>query len=188
MDGCDAGLAAGVWTVRVSRSEPEVGNSGQAPHAAQAAPDDHSEGADHAPQACPFGLRSSHGSRTAGRACDGREVQEVREGEDVQERPGRDDVFGDARLPQSDVARLRYATPKRAKELRKRKKLIAEMARNGHPLCVRCGRLADDLHEVLSRARGGSIADPENCRPLCRPCHTWVTEHPVEAKSEGLSR
>jgi hypothetical protein len=48
------------------------------------------------------------------------------------------------------------------------------------PQCVRpgCPRLADDIHEPLTRARGGSITDPDNQVPLCRPCHDEVTFRP----------
>jgi hypothetical protein len=57
------------------------------------------------------------------------------------------------------------------------------------PLCVYpdCARFADDAHEVLSRARGGSITDPANIRPLCREHHNYVTTHPAEAAALGLS-
>lgn len=37
---------------------------------------------------------------------------------------------------------------------------------------------ADDIHEPLTRARGGSIVDPDNQAPLCRPCHDEVTFRP----------
>ena len=42
----------------------------------------------------------------------------------------------------------------------------------------RCGRWADDVHEPLTRARGGSITDPDNAFPLCRPHHDEVTFRP----------
>ena len=38
-----------------------------------------------------------------------------------------------------------------------------------------CQRRADDLHEPLSRARGGSITDEANCIPLSRICHDEIT-------------
>jgi hypothetical protein len=34
-----------------------------------------------------------------------------------------------------------------------------------------CGRWADDVHEPLTRARGGSITDRANMTTPCRPCH-----------------
>mgnify|MGYP000851014786 FL=1 len=82
---------------------------------------------------------------------------------------------------------MRSVSKKRAAELRKRRRIVERMKADGPVLCQRCGRLADDLHERLSRARGGSITDPENLIPLCRDDHRWVTEHPIEAEQEGWS-
>jgi 5-methylcytosine-specific restriction endonuclease McrA len=76
---------------------------------------------------------------------------------------------------------------KRAIEQRQRTKMLREVF-GTDPLCVRCGQPADDAHEVLSRARGGSIVSADNVIPLCRPCHNWVTTHPLEAEAEGWSR
>ena len=71
-----------------------------------------------------------------------------------------------------------------------------------HPDCQRCleqpfvvqpgchwgnrriGR-STEVHEVLSRARGGSILDDENCRALCHECHSWITGHPRQATEDG---
>jgi hypothetical protein len=41
-----------------------------------------------------------------------------------------------------------------------------------------CYTPADDLHEPLTRARGGSICDPENQVPLCRAHHDELTFRP----------
>ena len=79
--------------------------------------------------------------------------------------------------------KIRSVSLKRAKKLRLRKKLTDSM--QGAP-CVRCGERADDAHEILSRARGGSITDRANIVPLCRKDHDWVTTHPIEAHAEGL--
>lgn len=49
-----------------------------------------------------------------------------------------------------------------------------------------CDGYAVDVHEIKSRARGGSITDRENLMLLCRGHHTWVTEHPAEARAEGF--
>ena len=51
-----------------------------------------------------------------------------------------------------------------------------------------CTGMAQDWHERLSRARGGSIIDPENRVLLCRRCHEWVTTHPARATELGLLR
>ncbi len=42
-----------------------------------------------------------------------------------------------------------------------------------------------EVHEVVSRARGGDILDPDNCRALCHECHIWITTHPAQATEEG---
>ena len=84
--------------------------------------------------------------------------------------------------------RIRSVSKKRAAENRRRRALIARMQEDGRPSCVNCGAPAEDLHELLSRARGGSITDPANCVPICRLCHDRVTTEPVWAAELGLSR
>lgn len=58
------------------------------------------------------------------------------------------------------------------------------LADHGH---VTCDGWAVDGHEVKSRARGGSIIDPDNVIPVCRSCHTWITEHPALAASYRMA-
>lgn len=50
----------------------------------------------------------------------------------------------------------------------------------------RCQIWSVDVHEVLTRARGGSILDPDNCRAICRACHDWIHDHPKLATEVGL--
>jgi len=97
-------------------------------------------------------------------------------------------------IPERRV-RIRPVSPKRARENRERKAMIAQTFGGERPLCAVwgamqpgwCGRWADDAHEPLSRARGGSITDPANCVPLCRPCHTLITDQePQWAYDLGL--
>lgn len=58
----------------------------------------------------------------------------------------------------------------------------------GNPTCERClRRPAVDVHELKSRARGGSITDRDNLALLCRTCHDYITTHPAEAEAEGWS-
>lgn len=62
-----------------------------------------------------------------------------------------------------------------------RKQMLSQM-----PLCELCQKsYATDLHEVKTRARGGSILDRDNIVVLCRPCHSWITQNPAEAKEQG---
>ena len=71
---------------------------------------------------------------------------------------------------------------------RQRRSLVAQMLEE-KPVCERCSAArSTDIHEVVSRARGGSILDPRNLVALCRPCHSWITEHPAEAYAQGWSR
>ncbi|ASR83968.1 HNH endonuclease [Arthrobacter phage Shrooms] len=64
------------------------------------------------------------------------------------------------------------------------------------PYCEACGTLRPhedpspwtDMHEVLSRGRGGDPTDPENILCLCRWCHHWVTVNPKAATELGLLR
>jgi len=50
----------------------------------------------------------------------------------------------------------------------------------------KCGRFPDDIHEPLSRARGGSILDPDNALAVCRYCHNWIHANPAMATESGL--
>lgn len=52
-----------------------------------------------------------------------------------------------------------------------------------------CGsRMAEppEVHEIITRGRGGSTTDPSNCVALCHAAHTWVTAHPAGAEALGL--
>lgn len=63
--------------------------------------------------------------------------------------------------------------------------LVIELL-NQFPFCQRCKtNKSVDVHELKSRARGGSILDKNNLRCVCRPCHTWITSHPKEAHEQG---
>ena len=48
-----------------------------------------------------------------------------------------------------------------------------------------CTWYPTDVHEIKTRARGGSIIDRDNCLALCRSCHSWITEHPAWALENG---
>ena len=53
---------------------------------------------------------------------------------------------------------------------------------------ARCHGVAVELHEPLTRARGGSILDPANTVAVCRSCHDWIHDHPKAATDLGLLR
>lgn len=76
---------------------------------------------------------------------------------------------------------IRQQSAKRQRENRERRAMKNEMFPDGTPLCIVpwCGRWADDLHEPLTRARGGSIVEPDNAVPTCRRHNSELTEEPV---------
>ena len=49
-----------------------------------------------------------------------------------------------------------------------------------------CDGRAVDIHEPLTRARGGSILETENSMAVCRSCHTWIHDNPENATKLGL--
>lgn len=51
---------------------------------------------------------------------------------------------------------------------------------------ARCTDWLLEVHELLSRARGGNWLEPHNCVTLCHAHHQWVTEHPAAATRIGL--
>ena len=74
---------------------------------------------------------------------------------------------------------LRAVSAARAAENRLRRVIVGQLFPE-RPVCERpgCGHWADDVHEPLTRARGGSIVDPDNMIALCRACHDEVTFRP----------
>jgi hypothetical protein len=67
-----------------------------------------------------------------------------------------------------------------------------------HPRCAMaiegvCTGWSVDIHEVLSRARGGAIVpsdglDPRDAIACCRSCHSYVEAHPAWARANGWMR
>lgn len=58
-----------------------------------------------------------------------------------------------------------------------------------NPVCARChSQRAVDVHEIKTRARGGSLEDESNLACLCRSCHTVITDSPKRARDEGWVR
>lgn len=77
---------------------------------------------------------------------------------------------------------------KRAAEIRERRAML-QAKYPGITLCEvpYCNRVADDAHEPLTRARGGSITDPGNVKAVCRPHHDEITfEEPDWAYELGF--
>jgi hypothetical protein len=51
-----------------------------------------------------------------------------------------------------------------------------------------CTWTATEVHELLSRARGGSIVEDTNVISACHRCHHWITTEPRLATMAGLQR
>jgi len=50
-----------------------------------------------------------------------------------------------------------------------------------------CTLTPTDCHEIKTRARGGSITDPENVLALCRSCHHFITVEPAFSQENGFT-
>lgn len=99
--------------------------------------------------------------------------------------------------PPERKTRLRPVSKKREALNRARRAFVAGFLA-AHPRCQagplilpvdhrhRCHLHSVDVHEVVTRARGGDILDPGNCRAICRACHDWIHEHPAAATGLGL--
>lgn len=90
------------------------------------------------------------------------------------------------RTPLTRKTRLNARSVKRQRLYRtERVPLVASLLADSPP-CQRCHtQPAVDVHEIKTRARGGSITDLDNLAILCRPCHDWVGTHPKAATFEG---
>ena len=84
---------------------------------------------------------------------------------------------------------LRQRSKRMARLYVQRRKLVAEMLEDA--MCAArlqgCTGRATEVHERLSRARGGSILDRDNCVGLCHMCHREITERPAWAAEHGWS-
>lgn len=82
--------------------------------------------------------------------------------------------------------RLAPVSDKRRAENRQRRAMVAALWPE-RPMCAwpDCRSLADDVHEPLTRARGGSITDKDNAAPLCRRHHDYVTFTPESGLGEA---
>jgi hypothetical protein len=87
--------------------------------------------------------------------------------------------------------RLRPRSKKTAKVYREQRIPLVVALLAEHPECQiqwddGCTRQAVDVHELLSRGRGGSIVARENCVTGCRHCHDKVTQNPAGAEKRGF--
>ena len=81
------------------------------------------------------------------------------------------------------VLPLRPVSKRRARQNRQRAAMADRLwpdRRDGTVLCAvpGCGQRAEDLNEILPRARGGSITDENNVHPACRGHNQELTLEP----------
>jgi 5-methylcytosine-specific restriction endonuclease McrA len=80
---------------------------------------------------------------------------------------------------------VRFRSKKTERTYRARRTLVEQLLAE-RPVCERCGSArSTEVHELRSRARGGSILDPGNCVTFCHSCHHFVTVSPLTAAAEG---
>lgn len=88
-------------------------------------------------------------------------------------------------------SRLNPVSKKRRKLNRERKTMV-DLLLGLRPFCEArlfgCQVRTEHIHEPLTRARGGSIVDPENAMALCANCHRILHDHPALACEIGLMR
>lgn len=87
-----------------------------------------------------------------------------------------------------------YKPPNKVSE--KRKEIneeyfkLVEQFKHDNPNCKArineyCTKLTDDPHH--SRGRGAYLLDVSTWIPVCRSCHKYIEQHPVDAMKRGLS-
>jgi hypothetical protein len=71
-----------------------------------------------------------------------------------------------------------------------RKELRFSLLAERGPYCQYpgCPEAWAEMHEILTRGRGGDPTDPGNILCLCADHHRWVTTHETEARAMGLVR
>lgn len=81
---------------------------------------------------------------------------------------------------------MRHRSRKTAHTYRTQRVALVSALLEARPICQRChAARSTDIHEMKTRARGGSILDESNLAALCHTCHAWITEHPAAAHEEG---
>lgn len=81
---------------------------------------------------------------------------------------------------------MRFRSPKREVEYRKRRVLVASLL-SERPVCERCGEARSvDIHEIVRRSQANVLLDESVMKAVCRACHTWIGENPNAAEAEGF--
>jgi hypothetical protein len=89
--------------------------------------------------------------------------------------------------------RLKRQSKKKRAENKVRRALREELIEErGHQCQVKvpeaCAGLFSDMHEILTRGRGGDPLDKENILLVCRPCHEIITKNTKWAEHHGFVR
>ena len=83
---------------------------------------------------------------------------------------------------------IRSVSTKTARRNRLRRAFVQEVLEK-QPGCEArlggCTHRATEVHEILTRARGGSILDRANVVALCHACHSFITVNPTWAFQNG---
>jgi hypothetical protein len=90
------------------------------------------------------------------------------------------------RTPLRRVSLKRQRVNRERRELVRRELTKRPRCEAGRLTPAPCGGRSVDIHEPLTRARGGSILDPANTVAVCRACHDWIHTHPESATRLGL--
>jgi hypothetical protein len=80
---------------------------------------------------------------------------------------------------------------KKAQAIAPKRKYFVKTMLDLYPACqVRwdddCQSKSVDIHEPLTRARGGSILSKDNAIATCRHCHSQIHIHPNQATDRGF--
>jgi hypothetical protein len=91
--------------------------------------------------------------------------------------------------PKPTRKRIPSRSPKKIERDKEYSKLRIKFL-DKYPMCHAhlycCGKLSTDVHHMAGRI-GDNYLDITKWLPVCRPCHTWIEEHPKEAREMGLS-
>lgn len=89
------------------------------------------------------------------------------------------------------TAVLKARSPKTAKVYRTERVPLVQDILAARRFCeirwdANCRTLAEGLHEILSRGRGGSITDEANVLAACHYCNGAVSDNPAQAEARGF--
>ena len=96
------------------------------------------------------------------------------------------------RTPLRHKSQNPHAVERRAKYAKARKEYVKQFrvksgTKAGY-LCEACQKVqwshGVDLHHKAGRS-GSNMYDPKTFMAVCRPCHMWIHEHPIEARERN---